>query len=90
MAPWLAPPTMGFLPHNPMQPFRPLHVWGHPTIDQSTMHMWPKHLAHSQSTPRPQWAPPTLTTSPPPPPPLLPDHSYWQAHPHVDTPLNHY
>ncbi|EOA30968.1 hypothetical protein CARUB_v10014114mg [Capsella rubella] len=52
---WLAPaPTLGF-PPTPVavapappvhhHPFRPLHVWGHPTVDQSVMsHMWPKHL----------------------------------------------
>ncbi|XP_043690262.1 transcription activator GLK1-like isoform X2 [Telopea speciosissima] len=66
-SPWLAPPTMGFPPLTPLQPFRPLHVWGHPTVDQSVMRMWPKHLVHSPTSP---WA------TPPPPPP--PDPSYWQ------------
>ncbi|KAI4322716.1 hypothetical protein L6164_022383 [Bauhinia variegata] len=60
VSPWPAP-TMGFPPMNPMHHFRPLHVWGHPTVDHSFMHMWPKH-------PAPPWAPP-------PPPPL--DPSYW-------------
>ncbi|XP_010489019.1 PREDICTED: transcription activator GLK1 [Camelina sativa] len=52
---WLAPaPTLGFPPPPvavaPAPPvhhhhFRPLHVWGHPTVDQSVMsHVWPKHL----------------------------------------------
>ncbi|TKY66817.1 Transcription activator GLK1 [Spatholobus suberectus] len=45
-SPWLAP-TMGFPPMTPMHHFRPLHVWGHPSMDQSFMHMWPKHLPHS-------------------------------------------
>lgn len=74
--PWLAvlPPTMGFPPPPPMTPppppmhhFRvPLHVWGHHTMDQSFIHMCPKHLPYSP--PQPAWAPPT-------PPP--PDPSYW-------------
>lgn len=68
--PWLTP-TIGFPPHPH---FRPLHVWGHPTVDQSLMHMWPKHLAHSPSPPHPPtWA------SPPHPPPD--PNSYWH-HPH--------
>lgn len=49
MNPWIAP-IIGFPPMTPpMHPphFRPLHVWGHPTMDQSLMHMWPKPLAHS-------------------------------------------
>ncbi|KAL1219368.1 Transcription activator GLK1 [Cardamine amara subsp. amara] len=52
---WLAPaPTIGFPPPPPVavapppvhhHHFRPLHVWGHPTVDQSVMpHVWPKHL----------------------------------------------
>ena len=70
--------TMGFPPvTRPMQHhFRPLHVWGHPSMDQS--HMWPKYLAHSPSPPRPR--PPPPTWHPPPPPP---DPSYWHHHPHV-------
>jgi hypothetical protein len=71
MSPWLAP-TMGF---PPMHHFRPLHVWGHPTMDQSLMPMWPKHLAHSPSPPPP---PPTTWLPAPPPPP--PDPSYWHHH----------
>ncbi|KAJ6733973.1 TRANSCRIPTION ACTIVATOR GLK1 [Salix koriyanagi] len=74
--------TMGFPPiTRPMHHhFRPLHVWGHPSMDQS--HMWPKHLAHSPSPPRP--LPPPPTWHPPPPPP--PDPSYWHHHPHVRVP----
>ncbi|XP_077251343.1 putative transcription factor GLK1 isoform X2 [Tasmannia lanceolata] len=69
MTPWLAP-TMGFPPPSAIQPFRPLHVWGHPTVDQSLIHVWPKHLVHSPSPPQPPWAPL-------PRPPLPPDPSYW-------------
>ncbi|KAF5732563.1 GBF's pro-rich region-interacting factor 1 [Tripterygium wilfordii] len=78
MSPWIAP-TMGFPPMTPVQPphhphFRPLHVWGHPTVDQSVMHMmWPKHLAHSQSAPPIQTPPPWAPGAPPPPH----DPSYW-------------
>ncbi|KAJ0254138.1 Transcription activator GLK1 [Hirschfeldia incana] len=57
---WLAPaPTLGYPPQPPAavasapvhhHHFRPLHVWGHPTVDQSVMpHVWPKHL-HPPST----------------------------------------
>lgn len=75
MSPWVAPPTMGF-PPNPMHQhpqhhqFRPLHVWGHPSMDPTLMHMWPKHLA-PHPPPPPSWAP-----SPPPPP----DPSFWHHH----------
>lgn len=58
---WL-PPTMGFPPsaspmHHQNHHFRPLHVWGHPTMDQSIMHLWPKHLAPPPPPPRPAWGP---------------------------------
>ncbi|KAK9285360.1 hypothetical protein L1049_024551 [Liquidambar formosana] len=78
MNPWLAP-TMGFPPITPAMhhPFRPLHVWGHPSVDQSLMHMWPKHLAPSPSPPPPP--PPTWAPAPP-PAPLPPDPSYWYPH----------
>ncbi|CAJ1956624.1 unnamed protein product [Sphenostylis stenocarpa] len=69
--PWLAP-TMGFPPMTPMHHFRPLHVWGHHTMDQSFVHMWPKHLPY---TPSPAAWPPR--TAPPPPPP---DPLYWHQH----------
>ncbi|CAK7322704.1 unnamed protein product [Dovyalis caffra] len=73
MSAWHAP-TMGFPPitHPMHHHFRPLHVWGHPSMDQSRMPMWPKHLAHSPSPPPPR------TWHPPPPP----DPSYWHHHPH--------
>ncbi|TKY48894.1 Transcription activator GLK1 [Spatholobus suberectus] len=76
--PWLAP-TMGFPPMRPMHHFRPFHVWGHHTMDQSFMHMWPKHLPYSPSPP------PWPTPSPPPPDPLY----YWHQHqraPNAPTP----
>ncbi|CAL9205253.1 probable transcription factor GLK1 [Musa acuminata AAA Group] len=72
--PWLAS-TIGFLPPPPppppppVQPFRPLHVWGHPTPEAPVLHMWPRHL--SARSPTQPWAPP----QPPLPPP--PDPSYW-------------
>ncbi|EPS71493.1 hypothetical protein M569_03265, partial [Genlisea aurea] len=46
--PWMTPPlppppppTIGYPP--PMTNFRPppLHVWGHPSVDQSIIHTWP-------------------------------------------------
>ncbi|KAK2663171.1 hypothetical protein Ddye_001745 [Dipteronia dyeriana] len=79
---WIAP-TIGFPPITPVHhhhhhhpSFRPLHVWGHPSMDQSLKHMWPKHVPHSLSPP-PSWAQPRPT-----PPP--PDPSYW--HPHQRAP----
>lgn len=77
--PWVAP-TMGFPPPMPplQQPFRPLHVWGHPSMDQSLMHMWPKHLAPASSPPHPAavaWVP-----SPHPPPRPPPDPSFWHSY----------
>ncbi|KAL5998875.1 glucokinase [Asimina triloba] len=59
MAPWIAP-MMGFPPPAAaaVQPFRPLHVWGHPSVDQSLVHMWPKHLIHSPAPSPPPWLPP--------------------------------
>ncbi|KAF2283261.1 hypothetical protein GH714_043613 [Hevea brasiliensis] len=73
MSPWHAP-TMGFPPITPMHHhhFRPLHVWGHPPMEQPLMQMWPKHPAHSPSPPPPTW--------PPPPPPPAFDPSYWHHH----------
>ncbi|KAL6975880.1 glucokinase [Sarracenia purpurea var. burkii] len=79
MSPWLAP-TMGFPPMTPFPHFRPLHVWGHPSMDQSLMHMWPKHLAPSPSPPLP---PPPVSWIPTPhPPPTRPpsDPSFWHSH----------
>lgn len=72
------PPTMGFPP--PMTPmhhhsFRPLHVWGHPTMDlQSRMPMWPK-----QAVPSPSPPPPPAWTPPPPHPPPMVDPALWHS-----------
>ncbi|MED6158288.1 glucokinase [Stylosanthes scabra] len=75
VTPWLPPPpTMGFPPITSMHHFRPLHVWGHPSIDQSFIHMWPTNLTHSRSPlpPQPAWV------SPAGPHPLPPDpSSFW-------------
>lgn len=72
--PWIAP-TMGFPPVTPMPPhFRPLHVWGHPSLDQSVMPMWPKHLTPSPPPPPHAWPPAQL------PPPA--DPSFWMPHHH--------
>ncbi|XP_061355043.1 transcription activator GLK1-like isoform X2 [Gastrolobium bilobum] len=73
VSPWLAP-TMGFPPMTPMHHFRPLHVWGHPSMHHSFMHMWPKSLPHSPSPPPLSWAP---AAAPPPPPPQ--DPSFWHV-----------
>ncbi|KAE8736380.1 transcription activator GLK1-like isoform X2 [Hibiscus syriacus] len=77
MNPWLAP-IIGCPPMSPSSSpmnhqFRPLHVWGHPTMDRSLMHLWPKHLARTPSPP-----PPRRPTWPPPPA----DPSYWHHHHH--------
>ncbi|GFP86442.1 probable transcription factor glk1 [Phtheirospermum japonicum] len=77
MNPWIAP-TMGFPPVTPMPPhFRPLHVWGHPSVDQSMMPMWPKHLTPSPPPPH-AWTP----AQPPHPPPPADHPSYWVPHHH--------
>ncbi|KAE9456070.1 hypothetical protein C3L33_12013, partial [Rhododendron williamsianum] len=81
--PWVAP-TMGYPP--PMPPLqqhliRPLHVWGHPSMDQSLMHMWPNHLVPARS-PLPPPAAVAWVPSPhhPPPPRPPPDPSFWLPH----------
>ncbi|XP_020575059.1 probable transcription factor GLK1 [Phalaenopsis equestris] len=82
---WL-PPAMGIPPnansihhlHHPshMQHFRPLHVWGHPTMNQSLIHMWPKHIVPIGQTPPPPWVAPHPVQPPP-----LPQHdSPWPPH----------
>ncbi|KAF8008007.1 hypothetical protein BT93_K1864 [Corymbia citriodora subsp. variegata] len=86
MTPWAAP-AMGFPPVAPsVHHFRPLHVWGHPTMASSREHgAWPKHPFHSQPLhvppSVPTWAVPSspLQHLPPPtpPPPPPPDPSYW-------------
>ncbi|KAK8564031.1 hypothetical protein V6N13_005752 [Hibiscus sabdariffa] len=77
--PWVAvapTATMGFPPVSPMHHhhhhFKPLHVWGHPTMDQSRMHLWPKHPGHTPSPPPP---PPQSTWGPPPA-----NLSFWHHH----------
>ncbi|GAB2274771.1 glucokinase [Dionaea muscipula] len=71
--PWHAP-IMGFPPSvRPMHPsFRPLHVWGHPSME-----MWPKHMVSSPS-PTP---PPAAWATPPHHPPV--DPSFWHTHQRV-------
>ncbi|KAL0399807.1 UNVERIFIED_CONTAM: putative transcription factor GLK1 [Sesamum radiatum] len=85
--PWIAP-SIGFPPVTPMPHFRPLHVWGHPPVDQSLMHMWPKHLTPSPPPPPPPphaWPPAQPPHPPPPPPPA--DPSFWiPHHQHVPSP----
>lgn len=68
MGPWVAPPTMGFPPMTPLPHYRPLHVWGHPSMDRPLMHVWPKQMTHS-SPPKHVWSP-----SPSPPPTWHPHH----------------
>ncbi|KAL2937882.1 Transcription activator GLK1 [Bienertia sinuspersici] len=71
--PWY-PPTMGFPPMTTMHhPFRPLHVWGHPTMEpQARIPMWTKQ-AVPPATPLPSaWAHP-----PPHPPPT--DPLFWHS-----------
>ncbi|KAL3715019.1 hypothetical protein ACJRO7_006854 [Eucalyptus globulus] len=80
MTPWAAP-AMGFPPAPPsVHHFRPLHVWGHPTLSPSLKHgAWPLHSQPSLvPSPLPTWVPPPSLEHPPPPPPLPPpDPSYW-------------
>lgn len=78
MNPWLIAPTMGFPP--PMPHFRPLHVWGHPSVDQSLLHVWPKHLAPSPPPPPPPQPAPAAVTWPPVAPATPPvDPSFWHS-----------
>lgn len=58
---WVAPATMAFPPPHPLPPpamqmhhhFRPLHVWGHPTMD-----IRPKHFGPGPApAPPPLWLP---------------------------------
>uniref|UniRef100_A0A0D9WQG0 HTH myb-type domain-containing protein n=1 Tax=Leersia perrieri TaxID=77586 RepID=A0A0D9WQG0_9ORYZ len=82
-----AVPTIGFPPPpplppppSPMQHFaRPLHVWGHPTVDSPRVPMWPpRHLV-----PRC----PALPLVPPPPPsdPAFWHHPYMRGQAHMPT-----
>ncbi|KAI3815638.1 hypothetical protein L1987_15315 [Smallanthus sonchifolius] len=69
MGPWVAPPlSMGFPSMTPVPHYRPLHVWGHPSMERPLMPVWPKHIAHSPSTRRPPPSPhiwPPSTSHPP-------------------------
>ncbi|XP_017179807.3 probable transcription factor GLK1 isoform X5 [Malus domestica] len=92
---WLNAPTMGFPSITSTTPppmhhaqhyhqlIRPLHVWGHPTMDQSMMHTWPPkhHLPHHFPSPVLPPPPPAPAHAWPPGPPPPPDASYWH-HPH--------
>ncbi|KAL6570699.1 glucokinase [Orobanche gracilis] len=67
--------TKGFPPVTPMPQMRPLHVWGHPSADQSLAYMWPCHVASTPS--RPVWVPPCHLQ------PRLPpgaDPYFWYCH----------
>ncbi|KAM1013364.1 hypothetical protein ACFX1X_043845 [Malus domestica] len=88
---WLNAPTMGFHSITSTTPppmhyaqhyhrlIRPLHVWGHPTMDQSMMHMWPPkhHLPHHFPSPVLPPHPPVHAHAWPPSPPPPSDVSYW-------------
>lgn len=91
-SPWLAP-TIGFPPIAPnnISHFRPLHVWGHPSMEQPLMHVWPpKHLAPSPSPPSPMWPPAGAAPHLPQPPP---NPSFWNSRyqrvGHSKIPRNH-
>lgn len=70
---WTVPPIMAFPPSMHQQAFRPLHVWGHPTVE------------HPQLVP--VWSRPPWGAIRPPHAPMLPDPAYWQHHPHYHRPL---
>ncbi|CAA0808636.1 Transcription activator GLK1 [Striga hermonthica] len=55
---WTVPITR-FPPVTPMPHIRPLHVWGHPSVDQSSAYMWPNYAPpyHLQSQPPPPTEP---------------------------------
>ncbi|KAK4255543.1 hypothetical protein QN277_008531 [Acacia crassicarpa] len=84
--PWAAAATVGF-PHMAPPPspstmlpqyFRPLHVWGHPSMDHySFMARWP---------PPPAWPCPTASPPPPPGPSFWHHHYHQQADPQALTP----
>ncbi|GJV62001.1 transcription activator GLK1 [Tanacetum coccineum] len=83
MRPWVAPPTMGFPPVTPVPHYRPLHVWGHPSMDRPLLPVWPKHMAHSPP-PMHAWPP-----SPSPPPTWLPHHQRAPCFPQAKYPPPH-
>lgn len=69
---WVVP-TTGFPPVTSVSRSRPLHVWGHPSPNQSLVYMWPSHVASSTS-------PPSWAAGHPQPPPLPGDPSFWNCH----------
>ena len=80
-------PTIGFPPPPPPPPSpapiqhfaRPLHVWGHPTMDPSRVPVWPpRHLV--PRGPASPWVPP-----PPPSDPAFWHHPYMRGPAHVPT-----
>lgn len=66
-APWVATTIVFPSPAGLIQHIRHLHVWGRPhwAVDQTTLHVWPKHLV------RP--------SSPSPPPACMPAPSPYSA-----------
>ncbi|XP_073312114.1 probable transcription factor GLK1 isoform X2 [Primulina huaijiensis] len=66
---WVVP-TTGFPPVTTFPHYKPLHVWGHPSADQSYMHLWPYH-----QFPSPVWA-----SGHPSPPSLSSDPNFWYFH----------
>uniref|UniRef100_A0ACD6A0D2 Uncharacterized protein n=1 Tax=Avena sativa TaxID=4498 RepID=A0ACD6A0D2_AVESA len=70
-SPTPAPPPPPPPPHAMQHFARPLHVWGHPTMDSPRMPMWPRHHPMAPRAPMPSWAPP-------PPPPS--DPAFWHHH----------
>ncbi|KAI4325134.1 hypothetical protein MLD38_030557 [Melastoma candidum] len=81
--PWLAAlPTIGFPPPvaspHPVHPhFRPLHVWGHPSVDQSLAYIWPKHLPPHHSPIPPHRPSPGWLSG------VAPHHGPWHPHQRV-------
>lgn len=63
-------PSIGFPPMAPAShaSFRPLHVWGHPSVDHSSAHMWQNQpMAATAAWPAADgyfWQQPTACTSP--------------------------
>ncbi|KAK9676867.1 hypothetical protein RND81_11G106200 [Saponaria officinalis] len=75
ISPWPHPPTIGFPPMTTMHhPYRPLHVWGHPSMDpHARMPMWPKQVVPPTTAPLP------LPWTPNPPPA---DPAFWHPSHH--------
>ncbi|XP_073307391.1 probable transcription factor GLK1 isoform X2 [Primulina huaijiensis] len=67
---WVVP-TMGFPPVTTFPHYKPLHVWGHPSANQSFMRLWPYNQAPTPS-PSPVWA-----SDHPSPPSLSNDPNFW-------------